>query len=228
MALSPAMRAYQREYAYQRRWKAWAKEAEALTRCPRMLSRGLVCREPLQNRKGVPFCARCDCKARGICVDCRKAPVVGAVRKALRCKVCRKLAILASCDRWKDRNPAKVKAKWVERKATMTPQERAERIEKGRLWRIANPTRKRRYAKAWNRSENCRAYMREYRAKWSEQRRERERERARLRAQGIVMTHPCTDCQTPLTGRPKKCEPCRKAAIAAARSALFSPSSRVA
>ncbi len=219
-------RTYAREYARKRRRQRWAERAAAAEKCPANLGRGRPCRWPLESRvvagHTVPFCAQCDRKARGVCIDCKAAPVNGTARKALRCRACAKLERFAAQARYRKRHPGRVRAKWRARlkRLMADPEAHAKRIAAGKLWRLANPKKKAAYAKAWNQSATARAYHAEYRAKWSAERRERERERARLRKQGVVLSHPCVACGASITGRPKKCEACARAAYVHARHAL--------
>lgn len=215
-------RTYAREYARKRRRARWTEIAMNSERCPAMLGNKKPCRAPLQNRGGTPFCPRCDLKARGLCIDCGTAPVDGEPRKALRCRTCKKLERAAAEDRWKKKHPGRVKAQWKRRKRRWQerPEEHAEALKRKRLWRQANPTRVRNSKGAWGRSAAARAYQKAYRARLSAERRERERERARLRKLGIIMTHPCTGCGAPLTGRSKKCDGCIRSAFTKARAIL--------
>lgn len=209
---------YDREKArvYAERWrdKKWAAAAMDATRCPRMLSRGLKCNAPLGSRlvngETVPFCAQCDAKRRGICIDCRTAPVDGTPRKAVRCAACKKLALLDSLRRYAKRHPAKIKAQWKRRvkRLRKNPAEYQAALDRKKLWRLANPKAKARYAKKSNVSDHAREYQRARRVRIAQEKRDMERERARLRKAGIIMTHPCFDCGAPITGRPKKCAAC--------------------
>lgn len=219
-------RTYQREYARKRRRQAWAAVAESEMHCPALLGNRKPCGWPLQNRRvngvTVPFCEQCDRKARGICIDCQQEPVVGTVGKALRCAACKRKEVWAAQRRYADRHPGKIRKQWKRRKARLLkdPAARQASLERKRLWRLASPKAKRRYAAQWNASESCKAYMRAYREARREQIAARERERQRMRARGETPTHPCVVCSTPITGRSKKCEPCRTSAYRAARQAL--------
>lgn len=219
-------RRYQREYARKRRRAAWAVIAEAESNCPALLGNRKPCRWPLENRRvggvTVPYCAQCDRKARGICIDCKAVPVVGTVGKALRCGACKKLEGMAALGRYKDRHPGKIRAQWKRRKKRLLkdPVAYQAMLARKKLWRLASPKAKRRYAKQWNKSASCKAYMKAYREARREQIAERERERQRMLSRGETPTHRCVACQALVTGRAKKCELCRTSTYRAAREAL--------
>lgn len=214
-----------RVYAERCRDKKWARAAMALSRCPRMLARGHPCRERLGSRvvagETVPFCPRCDLKRRGICIDCKREPVEGTARKALRCGACKKLERGIAELRWRKRHPGKVKAQWRRRRKVLRATGKYEQmLLHKKLWRLANPKAKARYAKAYNASEHAREYQRQRRARLGPEKRALERERLRLRKLGIVMTHPCVDCGAPISGRPKKCTACAQGTYRRARAIL--------
>ncbi|MBW7934495.1 MAG: hypothetical protein H3C62_13005 [Gemmatimonadaceae bacterium] len=196
------------------------------THCHRLLTRGLRCGERLGNRRvngvTVPFCARCDCKRRGICVDCRRAPVDGTPNKAVRCAACRKLETTEAQRRYAKRHPGKKRAQWRRRKRRLLadPALRARELERKKLWRLANPAKKKRWAAQYNHSESARRYQRRYRAEHAAEHRAQERERQALRRRGVAPTHPCVSCGVALTGRAKKCEPCANAIYRHARAVL--------
>lgn len=82
-------------------------------RCPARIGRG-YCHgtlEILTDRLGRTFehCAACERRKRGICADCPHR-VAGTVGKALRCERCRKAALVRDGARWRDRDPAHVRA----------------------------------------------------------------------------------------------------------------------
>ena len=214
-----------RVYAERARDRKWVAAAMKSTRCPRMLARGHRCSERLQNRliegQTMPFCPRCDLKRRGICIDCKTEPVDGAIRKALRCAACKKLERGVAELRWRTRHPGKVRQQWKRRRKMLRATGQYETmLERKRLWRLANPKAKARYAHAYSRSEHARVHQAERRLRIGPQKRAVEKERLRLRKLGILMTHPCHDCGTPLTGRPKKCDACRDRCYRAARAIL--------
>jgi len=200
--------------------------AEAETLCPALLGNNKPCRWPLQSRLvggvTVPFCAQCDRKARGVCIDCKAEPVVGTFGKALRCGGCRKLERMAAGQRFKDRHPGKIRAQWRRRKRRLLadPVARQASLERKRLWRLASPKAKRRYAKQWNESPTAKAYHKAYREARRETLAAKAREYGAAVARGETPTHPCVTCGAPVAGRAKKCEPCRTAAYQMARAAL--------
>lgn len=220
-------RTYAREYARRKRNERWAAAAESETLCPRSLGNGHPCNYPLENRvvdrRTVPFCAQCDRKARGICIDCKTEPVEGLARKALRCALCKKFERAAAEDRWRKRHPGKVRQQWRARKRRLLadPVKRADELSRKKAWRLANPTRKKKYAKAYNRSESARAYQRAYRARKGAERASAERERLRRVRRGETVTHACVGCGAAIAGRPKKCEDCRARSVRAGRAVLF-------
>lgn len=211
---TPRQRAANTAWARKKRLKQWAALAAALTRCPAMLGRKLPCRERLTSRlvdgHTVPFCARCECKRRGVCVDCRREPVAGSVGRGVRCGGCRKLASCASQDRYRAKHPRRALAQWKRRKAreAADPTLKARTLEAKRLWRLARADHVRRQKAKWQRGNvKVRAYMRTYRATHPERRHPH--------------GHPCASCGTALTGRPKKCDACRTRDRNHARSILF-------
>jgi hypothetical protein len=219
-------RTYQREYARRKRRAAWARVADAETLCPALLGNRKPCRWPLGSRlvngATVPFCAQCDRKSRGVCIDCQREPVVGFIGKALRCGACEKLASIAAGQRYKDRHPGKIRAQWRRRKRRLLkdPVARQAFLERKRLWRLASPKAKQRYAKQWNESATAKAYYKAYR----EARRELLAAKARAYGEAVSRgerpTHPCVTCGAAVAGRAKKCEPCRTTAFRSARAAL--------
>jgi len=215
------------DWARRARLTKWFGLAEPLTHCPANLARGKPCRAELQNHKvdgrTVPFCAQCDRKRRGICIDCCREPVAGTVGKSLRCLMCRKLERCSAVQRFAKKHPARLRRKWQARKKRLLkePGVWEARLERSRLWRLANPKAVAASKVAWNQSEAARAYQCAYRARMAEKRRQVERERARARARGDVITHPCSSCQTALVGRQKKCAACRTQQYRAARAAFI-------
>lgn len=218
---------YAREYARRARGKAWLQKAESATKCPRSLANGRRCKWPLENRmvNGVtePFCAQCDRKARGICIDCKSAPVYGQIRKALRCQTCAKLERAAAEDRWKKRHPGTVRRQWHKRKKRLlaNPDLRARELERKRAWRLAMPTKKAKYNRQWAQTERARAYQKEYRARYRALRADVERERQRRLRRGEIVTHACLGCRTPIRGRPKMCPTCKQKQMKEARALLM-------
>lgn len=219
-------RTYQREYARRRRKARWARHAEAVTHCPAMLGNRKPCRWPLENRLiggvTVPFCAQCDRKARGVCIDCQRAPVAGTVGKALRCAGCKKLEGAAALDRYRKRHPGKIRQQWKRRKRRLLadPAARQAVLDRKRLWRLASPAAVKRHKLADNRSPRARAYQQAYRERMRQARAAQELDRYHQRRRGETITHPCVKCGAAITGRPKKCDACRQADYRAARAAL--------
>lgn len=214
-------------WARRKRLKRWAAQAMGRTRCPAMLTRGLRCGAPLTNqlRNGetVPFCARCDLKRQGLCIDCGQRPVVGAVGRGVRCGACRKLASHAHQRRYRLQHPGKVKQQWRARKARFAanPDLRARELEKKRAWKHIRPSKARAYKKHWQESEASKAYQRAYRARNRERIREKMRAYCKAKYGGAQPTHPCIrGCGAALVGRRKKCESCRAADRAAARALM--------
>lgn len=224
--MSVDKRTYHREYARRKRREAWAQVAETKERCPAMLANQRRCGWRLENRLvagvTVPFCAQCDRKARGICLDCQREPVVGTVGRALRCSGCQVIERYAAQERYHERHPAKRRRQWQRRKKRFlaNPELHRAQLERKRLWRQASPKAKARYAKQYNQTESAKRYYKAYR----EARREHLRAQARMyqaaKARGERLTHPCMVCRTPVSGRAKKCDVCRRAQYTAARAAL--------
>ncbi len=220
MAKTLDRRTYAREYARSRRRRAVDAQNAVRITCVARLSRALVCKTPLQSRfvngETVPFCPTCDRKARGICIKCGTAPVTGSVRRALYCALCKRLTLQESYARYRSAHRKEMSAK--EQARLKDPVKRAANLERKRLYRQAVPTKVAAHKKAsyLRNREKALAYHAAYRA----ERREARRERERLRARGELPPRVCLSCPTVVTGRDKKCEPCRRAARAAARAAL--------
>jgi hypothetical protein len=219
MSQSEKRRAYGREYAYRKRQERIAALNMNTLTCQAMLSRGHPCRTRLQSRfvdgHTVPFCPTCDRKARGLCIEC-EAPVEGTVRKALYCALHKKLALIASLDRYKKRNAAKLRKK--ERKRMADPVVHADRLAYKRDYRKALPGKVATYKKRhYQRNrEKVLAYMAEYRAK----RREHYRAMELARHHGTLPPRTCLTCPTVLTGRPKRCDACKEGDRKAARQRI--------
>lgn len=224
--MSRDLTTYHREYARRKRHAQWLAAAALAEHCPATLARGVPCGWPLESRfvagQTVPFCAQCDRKARGICLDCQTEPVYGRPRSALRCAACKKLALAAAEDRWRAQHPETVKAAWARRKARLLadPETYAAVTARKRLWRKANPTRVKKHKQKNHTSDRAREYYAAYRAAHRAEIAARQRERERLVRRGERPTHPCVDCQTPISGRAKKCDPCKRAAFVRARAIL--------
>lgn len=220
-------REYQREYARRKRRGAWLRAAVHAVRCPAMLSNQKPCRWPLTNRlvNGVttPFCAQCDRKARGICLECRSEPVRGTVGKALRCTACQKRVRHDHAQKYRKRHPGKIRRQWRRRKARMlkNPVLRQAVLERKKLWRLANPKAVRRHKMRDNRTERAREYQKAYRERMRRLRAANELVRYHQRRRGEVVTHPCVKCRAAISGRAKKCEGCRTTEYRAARALLI-------
>lgn len=199
--------------------KVAAKNANAM-RCQAMLANRHLCKTLLQNRfvdgQTVPWCPTCDRKARGICIDCGKAPVYGTAGKALRCPLCKKLEFHASQDRYRKRNRRALKAK--EKRRMKDPVKHADRLVYKRLARKLKPSKVAEYKKTYavRNAEKVRAYHVGYRAKHLEARRERER----LRCRGQLASRSCLTCSTVVTGRAKRCAACKRTDQLTARALL--------
>lgn len=197
------------EYARQLRARKVAAANMDAVRCRALLANHHPCNTPLQSRfvdgETVPFCPTCEKKARGICIEC-EAPVQGARRKALRCALHKKLAHQASLDRYKHRNKAKLRRK--EQRRMSDPAVRADRIAYKKLYRRALPSKTAAYKKAYTlrNAEKVRAYQAAYR----EKRREERAAVERARNAGTLPPRACLTCPTIITGRAKRCAPCKE------------------
>lgn len=213
-------RAYQAAYARKRRARALAEQNMDRTRCAALLARGKPCQTPLQSRfvqgTTVPFCPTCDRKARGLCIDCGTQPVAGQVRKALRCKACRKVAAHEALARYRDGHAAVLRKK--ERKRMADPVTRADRLEYKKLYRATMPTKVAAAKRAdyQKHRDHYLEYHRQYRAA-------RRADRAAVelaRYRGVLPPRTCLSCPTVLTGRAKKCDPCKREQRLSARIAI--------
>jgi len=198
---------YATQYARRRRQAKWQELASAASTCPALLARRKPCRTPLQSRfvggETVPFCPTCDRKRRGICIDCTTEPVVGQVGKALRCALCAKVARQEQCNRSK----AKFRQTRLGKARQYARDHSEDRREYKRLYRKLKPThvaRLKRESYQRNR-EKALEYHRAYRATRLAEKREIER----LRALGQLPPRSCLTCDTVLTGRAKRCDPCK-------------------
>jgi hypothetical protein len=211
-------REYSTNYARRRRLAAWSAVAESATHCPALLANRRPCRTPLQSRfvdgVTVPFCPTCDLKRRGVCIDCREQPVYGTVGKALRCAACARLAMHASNDRYKDRNKATLRRK-ARRRAVV---HREDRIAYKKLYRQSKPQKVAALKKQWYEANREKAL--EYHRQYREAHRAEIAARERARNHGALPPRTCLSCDTVLTGRPKKCDPCKQKARADARAAI--------
>lgn len=208
------------EYARQYRARKVAAANMKTLRCTAMLSRNRRCDTPLQSRfvngETVPFCVTCERKARGICITCGEQPVVGAVRRALYCPLCRKLAGLASLDRYKQTHAAALRRK--ERLRLADPVKKAARTEYKKLYRAVKPTKIAQYKKAYaeRHKDKVLAYHKAYR----DQRKAERAARELARYHGTLPPRTCLSCDTVITGRAKKCASCKTAARQHARAEI--------
>lgn len=208
--------------AYARQVRQAARNAANAnkTRCQSRLSRGFPCRTPLRSRfvdgETVPFCPTCDRKDRGICIDCGVAPVYGQPRRALRCALCRKLAVQASSQRYKDRHQSAMRAKEQQRMAD--PVTRADRLLYKRLYRQTVPSKIAAYKQQY--AQRHRDKLLEYHRQYREARRAERAARELARYHGTLGPRTCLSCDTVLTGRPKKCDQCKTQTRRAARMAI--------
>jgi hypothetical protein len=176
---------YAREYARRRRDQQWEQDAMRAARCPRWLARGKRCNTLLKSRfvdgETKPWCPTCDCKSRGVCIDCRKAPVDGQPRKALRCALCKKIERQDATRRWVENNPGALKKSWQRRKKRLhaDPTQRAQELERKKLWRHARPEKVREQKRAYaeRNREKLLAYHADYRKRKAAEIAERERAR---------------------------------------------------
>jgi hypothetical protein len=207
--MSPTMqnrRMYARLWARRKRARTLEDARMGHVRCPRKPGRFGECRGVLQNvvrHDGwmETICPLCERREQGVCRDC-PLPVDGQPRKAIRCAGCkRQVAREATC-RYVERN-----RRLVNRKAREYGRlKRRERAEYKRLWRKAYPDKVRAQKRraALRRSKRVLDYHKQYRATHA------------WKAPGG--SRRCTgDCGVQVTGRAKKCEPCR---VRAQRDAL--------
>lgn len=220
-------RARQTAWKRARQRKRWAQQAMACTTCPAKLSRLRICGWPLENRlidgETVPFCAQCDRKARGICLDCRRAPVY-SIGHALRCDACATLAVRRSSRLTQLRHPETQRRAYLKRKqrAQHDPAFAAAMREKARAYRIIDARHV--HAKqraAWQRTEKGRACAARKWFRHAERNREQTKLRERAKQRGEAWSHACVSCPTRLEGRRKKCEPCRQRDLAAAKRLIY-------
>lgn len=200
-------KAYCREYARKSRLAKWAATAVMRSVCPRKINRWGKCGTKLQNRLvlgvTVPFCPTCDLRNRGICIECKKAPVTGTIGRATWCSVCRKLRFNERAYTWRRRNRQAVARMGRLRHERQRSQpgyaERRRALQRLRALKRKRPN--------WNKTENGKAYLKAYRL------RPEVKQAAKIRNHrvhlGHTVTHPCVSCGSGITGRAKKCEGCR-------------------
>ncbi len=210
MSRTPEQTAQNTEYARRRRQRQLAEANAARLRCVAILARGKPCKTPLQNRlvngETQPFCPTCDRKARGICIDCAKAPVDGTPRRSLRCALCQRLERQDACRRSKMLHADRVKRQ--EAKRMKDPVRKAKKLEYKKLYRLSKPKKIQAYKAAdyQKHRERYLEYHRQYRARHREARASTEVERYH----GRLVGRTCLTCPTVMTGRQKKCDTCRQ------------------
>ena len=215
------------EYARAARARLLAEKNANATTCQALLANGHPCRTPLHSRyvdgETLPFCPTCDRKVRGCCIVC-SAPVIGQPRKALYCALHRRLAKQAAGDRHAKTHRRQLKKK--ENLRLLDPVKHADRLTYKRLARHAKPQTVQAYKRAdyLKHREQRLAYHAAYRA-----RKKAERAATELaRYHGTLPPRTCLTCPTVLTGRPKKCDACKRAHRQAARAAILARLERAA
>jgi hypothetical protein len=208
------------------RHKKWAAAVMNRTHCPTKLGFKVICGEPLQNRQvngeTVPYCPRCACKDSGTCVDCRKAPVAGKRRVAIRCSTCAVKADRAASREWSRTHKKTTQAKWRRRKVALLadPTAYAASLERSRLAKLSRTPTQRKNRKRYPGSATKRANNRRRERVNKPAIRAYQRERRRRVKLGLVMTHPCVSCPQLLVGRQRKCTTCAQRDCRMARVAL--------
>jgi len=215
-------RKYAREYARRKRDREMEKRRSGEVYCPRKFGRFGICGAKLEHvtdgNGGVRVvCPACERMRRGICADCAR-PVDGKVGYARRCAEHKKKAsrrsIRASENRHREERRARSRKYY-----NNNPDIRERRNEYKRLWRAANPDK----VAQQKRREALRQSPK--RAKYHERyRRHRRKERAAReldRYHGQQEPRLCPTCGvTVLSGKARKCEPCKAAARELAREQL--------
>lgn len=214
-------RATNSAWAARRRERLLAEKNFAAQRCQAVLGRGKPCGTPLESRfvdgETVPFCVTCDLKRRGICIDCKDAPVYGTKRRALRCEGCQRLEKRAACKRSRTRHPDRVREKWRTRMADPVRKQRNREYRK--LARHATPKKA---AEAKRRDYiKHRAHYLEYHRQYREARLEQRRATERARHRGELPPRHCVDCPAVVSGRMKRCESCRERVRRGARAEIL-------
>ncbi|NUR19527.1 MAG: hypothetical protein HOQ12_08350, partial [Gemmatimonadaceae bacterium] len=175
-----ARRDYNRRYAAKRRERALAEKNRSARTCQKAVGRYAVCGGRLdsfvENGRAVLDCQRCDRVARGLCIDC-PARVDGTPGRARRCAACKRLAFLATHEKYRANHREELARKG--RRKYRSLKERARRNEYKKLWRQSNPSRVARSKReAYLRNRD---YWLDYLRRRREARREENRERERMR-----------------------------------------------
>lgn len=131
-------------------------------------------------------------KREGICMDCRKAPVYGKVGWAETCGPCRDARKRESMRRTYRRDPAKLAAKNAYK----------------REWRRQNPDKVRLQKRraALRSGGTASDWQARYREEVAAGIRQPKRAPRNLRGERLCLT---PDCHAAMTGRAKKCDPCK-------------------
>lgn len=196
-------------------------------RCGAKLTRYTVCDTVREARmvegRSVLFCATCDRRQQGRCITC-DAPVDGTPKMALYCAPCRRLAQLATQERYRQAHRAELAAR--DKVRLSDPVRRAKAAARGKLHRFAMPGKTAQHARATyeRRREKVRAYSAAYRAAHGAA----ERQRRAMRAAGVLPPRTCVDCPTVMTGRAKRCAACRATRRTEARALLAAMLERAA
>jgi hypothetical protein len=158
----------------------------------------------------VEIVEQCPCpearRRAGICRDCPR-PVEGTVGKALRCGPHKLEARRESSRGWVARNPERHRE--IARRYYQTdPEARERRNAYKREWRLANrdKTRAQKRRAALRRGGETAPGILRWREEVAAGLRVPERAPRNARGERLCLT---PDCQTVLTGRAKKCEPCK-------------------
>ncbi len=188
------------------------------TTCHVMLAPRVRCDGPLASRfvngETVPFCARCDRKRRGICIDCTERPVDGRPGMALRCEPCRLQLQRERYAAYRERRPKSMARKARNYYAT----HREDRVAYVKEYRAAMPEKTKKKARDYyaRNKERVLARQKAHRATKVEEIREKDR----LRRAGLTPPRTCLSCPTVLTGRKWRCDACVAVAKAEARAKI--------
>ena len=169
----------------------------------------------------IATCEWCERRLRGICRECG-LPVVGMKRKAIRCALHTKLAKHEAAKRWQNahRDHLREAAKGYAQR----PEVRERRIRYKKLYRQSRPSKIAAYKKkdAEKHRERMRAYMRKYYRRTKRRLlKEYTRDGQKVLRRYAPGERPClSGCGNTVTGRAKKCEPCRRDAYRSARETI--------
>lgn len=191
-------RTYDREWKRRKRAREMAARMAGATRCPARLSRTTICGARLELRisdigASVLVCPLCERKRLGVCREC-PARVAGQVGKALRCAKCAARAMKRSERACYQRHADEYRAH--ARAYHHRPDVRQRKADYKRVWRKANPEKIRgqKRREALRQLPSRRRYMAAYHAQ---------------RQPRMARGHTCLTCSAVLSGRAKKCEPCK-------------------